>query len=221
MPRIARVVAVGYPHHITQRGNNRSRVFFDEEDRRVYLKVLGHYSKEYGAEIWAYCLMDNHIHLLAVPRREDSLARGIGGTNLVYTQHINKKYGRSGRLWQGRFYSCVVDKERYLWAVAKYIEGNPLRAGLVANVEDYRWSSARFHLLGEGGLLKCSDWLQESERGRYRDYIREPDREDLEAIRKATLAERPLGGKGFVRGLEQVLGRELTVRPRGRPRKDG
>jgi len=215
------VVAVGYPHHITQRGNNRSRVFFDEEDRKVYLKILGHYSEEYGIEIWAYCLMDNHIHLLVVPRREDSLARGIGGTNLVYTQHINRKYGRSGRLWQSRFYSCVVDKERYLWAVAKYIEGNPLRVGLVDNAEGYRWSSARFHLLGEEDVLKCSNWLQESERSKYRDYLREPGRENLEAIRKATLAERPLGEEGFVKELEQTLDRKLTVRPRGRPRKIG
>src|SRR3972149_9149638 len=120
MPRIARVCAINYPHHVTQRGNNKEAVFFDDEDKAFYLKTLGAYSKKRGFEIWAYCLMTNHVHILAVPKQEESLARGIGGTNLVYTQYINRKYKRSGRLWQNRFFSCVIEQEGYLLGVMRY-----------------------------------------------------------------------------------------------------
>ena len=131
MPRIARICAIGYPHHITQRGNNKETVFFEDEDRRFYLKTLNKYSHKWDLEIWVYCLMDNHVHILAVPQKYESLARGIGGTNLVYTQYINRKYKRSGRLWQNRFYSTIIEKESYLWAASRYIERNPVRAKLV------------------------------------------------------------------------------------------
>ena len=131
MPRIARVCAVNYPHHITQRENNREDVFFDDEDKAFYLKTLSDYSKKWGLDIWAYCLMTNHVHILVTPEQEESLARGIGGTNLVYTQYINRKYKRSGRLWQNRFYSTIIEKEPYSWAVIRYIERNPVKTGLV------------------------------------------------------------------------------------------
>ena len=108
MPRIARIVAPGYPHHITQRGNNRAVVFFDDQDRRTYLQLLAKYSKLFALQIWAYCLMDNHVHLLAVPEKENALARGIGLTNQVYTQYLNRKRNQSGRIWQNRFFSCLV-----------------------------------------------------------------------------------------------------------------
>jgi putative transposase len=110
MSRIARVVADGMPHHITQRGNNHVDVFFDDNDRMFYLQTLYKYSFEFKLTIWAYCLMSNHIHLLAIPEYHFSLSQGIGRTNLIYTQYINKKYNRSGRLWQNRFFSCPVDK---------------------------------------------------------------------------------------------------------------
>ena len=139
MPRIARVSAAGYPHHITQRGNNKDEAFFDDEDRRVYLDVLKRYKDKHKMKILAYCLMGNHVHVLAVPEKETTLARGIGGTNLLYTQYINRKYNRSGRLWQNRFFSSVVEEEPYLWAVIRYIEQNPVRAKLVKRAEDYEW----------------------------------------------------------------------------------
>ena len=131
MPRIARIVAPGYPHHITQRGNNRAVVFFDDQDRRTYLQLLAKYSKLFALQIWAYCLMDNHVHLLAVPEKENALARGIGLTNQVYTQYLNRKRNQSGRIWQNRFFSCLVENDQYLWMVARYIERNPIKAGLV------------------------------------------------------------------------------------------
>lgn len=220
MPRIPRVIAIDYPHHITQRGNNRVPVFFDEKDREFYLETLVQYCERYLVEIWAYCLMENHVHLLAVPKEEESLARGIGGTNLVYTQHINRKYGRSGRLWQNRFYSCVVDKDRYLWAVMRYIERNPVRAGIVKNPEEYKWSSAKFHILGiEDSILKCLDWFEEFDRTKYREFLQGMDKEEETLIRKATSTGRPLGKEGFLKMLEKRLQRRLKPRPPGRPRK--
>ncbi len=126
MPRTARVVAVGYPHHITQRGNNRESVFIDDNDRQAYLDILKKNADKYKVEIRSYCLMVNHIHLLAVPHQDVSLARGIGLTNLAFTQHVNRKYFRTGRIWQNRFISCPITTEKHLWAVSRYIENNPV-----------------------------------------------------------------------------------------------
>ena len=131
MPRIARVIAAEYPHHITQRGNNRADVFFDDEDKEYYLQTLKQYGEKYHVNIWAYCLMTNHVHILAVPEYEESLARCVGRTNLLYTQYVNRKYKRSGRLWQNRFFSTIVEAESYLWAVVRYIEKNPMKSKLV------------------------------------------------------------------------------------------
>jgi len=130
MPRIARRVAVGYPHHLTQRGNNRAPVFLAGSDYLKYLDLLGAYTRRYQVDVWAYCLMKNHVHLLVVPNTEESLARGIGMTNMTYTQYFNRKYERSGRVWQNRFFSCIVGSDAYLWAVARYIENNPVKADL-------------------------------------------------------------------------------------------
>ena len=121
MPRIARIIAPGYPHHVTQRGNNRATVFFDDEDRQTYLDIFANYAEKHSLQVWAYCLMENHIHLLVVPGSEESLARGVGLTNQVYTQYLNRKLGQSGRVWQNRFFSCIVDSQEYLWSVARYI----------------------------------------------------------------------------------------------------
>lgn len=148
MPRTSRAVAVCYPHHVTQRGNNRQPVFFDDQDRLKYLDTFQQYSVKYYLDVWAYCLMPNHIHLLVVPQNEEALSSGVGLANQVYTRYVNRKYFRSGRLWQNRFFSCIVDTDEYLWSVARYIENNPVKAGLSKNAEDYRWSSARCHVNG-------------------------------------------------------------------------
>ena len=158
MPRIARIIAAGHPHHITQRGNNRATVFFDDEDRQTYLKLLLKYSQKYTIAIWAYCLMSNHIHLLAVPETETALARGIGLTNLMYTQYLNRKLNQSGRIWQNRFFSCLVENDQYLWAVARYIERNPVKAGLAARRQEYRWSSAKAHVTGH--TIRCCQQIR-------------------------------------------------------------
>jgi putative transposase len=176
MPRNSRSVAVGYPHHVTQRGNNRETVFLDDEDRSVYLEQLSHFTQKYHVDIWAYCLMSNHVHLLVVPHAPESLARGIGLTNMSYTQHVNRKYRRSGRIWQNRFFSSVVATERYLWAVARYIEKNPVVAGIVDAAGDYRWSSAPGHLCANlDPYLKQPSWLSDRERDAYASFHRNQD----------------------------------------------
>jgi putative transposase len=221
MPRIARIVAPGYPHHITQRGNNRAPVFFDDEDRQTYLKLLAGYGRKHAFKVWAYCLMDNHVHLLAVPGTETALARGIGLTNQVYTQYLNRKLCQSGRIWQNRFYSCVVENGQYLWAVARYIERNPLKVGLAERAEDYRWSSAKAHLTGgkDPVLGALSIWLHPSERTAYAEFLLAEDVEMDEEIRKATRTGRPFGSEGFINMLEFRLKRVLKPKSVGRPPK--
>ena len=217
MPRIARIIAIDYPHHITQRGNNRETVFFDNEDRERYLETLSWYSQRWEFEILAYCLMTNHVHILAIPRKEESLSRGIGGTNLVYTQHINRKYKRSGRLWQNRFFSTIVEEEPYLWAVMRYIESNPVKAGLAQRAEKYKWSSCRAHVAGfKDPVLADKDWFEEEEIRAYREFLlKDDDGKNEELISKATATGRPLGGVDFVKALEEKLGRILTPKKRG------
>lgn len=157
MPRIARAVATDYPHHITQRGNNRAQVFFDDEDRTFYLSTLQKYARQYKVDIWAYCLMTNHVHFVAVPREDFSLARGIGLTNLVYTQYLNRKFGNTGRVWQNRFFSCPVETDTYLWAVIRYVVNNPVKAGMTERAVEYRWSSAMAHISGHLDPIVASD----------------------------------------------------------------
>ena len=211
MPRNSREVAVGYPHHVTQRGNNREPVFFDDEDRWTYLSLLEHYTQKYQVDIWAYCLMTNHIHLLAVPSDSMSLGRGVGLTNMTYTQHINRKYHRSGRLWQNRFFSSIVDTDNYLWAVARYIENNPVTAGLVNTAEDYGWSSAQHHLQKKPDpLLQESSWLQQTDREAYRKFLTVEDKRMSTMIEKATRSGRPICGPKFLSQLEKLLDRNFS-----------
>jgi len=143
MPRIARIIVPHYPRHITSRGNHRAGIFLDDEDRSTSLSILQTYSERCAVAVWAYCLMYNHVHLLAVPPDQGALSRCTGRTNLVYTQHVNRRCERSGRIWQNRFFSTVVDRETYLWAVVRYIEQTPVKAHLASRPEDYRWSSRR------------------------------------------------------------------------------
>lgn len=220
MPRIARIIATGYPHHITQRGNNRASVFFDDEDRCIYLKLLARYAQKHRLQIWAYCLMNNHVHLLAVPESETSLARGIGLTNQVYTQYLNRKLHQSGRIWQNRFFSCVVESDQYLWAAARYIERNPLKVGVSDKVETYPWSSAKAHITGTSDtLLAPTSWLSSQEQKAYAEFVCIENEETDNDIRKATRTGRPFGSEGFIDQLEFRLNQPLRANKRGRPYK--
>src|SRR4030095_12724154 len=144
MPRIARIVVPGLAHHITQRGNNRQDLFFTNDDRRLYLTLLKEQSQRFGLSVIAYCLMANHVHLVAVPHTPESLARAIGRTHWKYSQAVNRLHRRSGHLWQNRFFSCVLQYDHLLHGVC-YTERNPVRARLVRLPWRYQWSSAAAH----------------------------------------------------------------------------
>ena len=166
MPRVARAVIPDCPHHVTQRGNNRQDVFFVRDDYNIYLEILHQQAVRYGLEIHAYCLMTNHVHIVATPQRADSLAKAIGRTHWLYTQTINRLHRRSGHLWQGRFYSCALDT-RHFWLAMKYIEQNPVRARLCRKPWRYVWSSAAAHVdepegkgRGESAGGRAGNWGQ-------------------------------------------------------------
>src|SRR5208337_2974495 len=141
MAQLARVVIPGVPHHLTQRGNRRQKVFFGQDDYEAYLELLREWCAERGVEVWAYCLMPNHVHLIVVPQSEEGLRRAIGEAHRRYTRRVNFREDWRGHLWQGRFASFPVDEE-HLIAAARYVERNPVRARLARRAWDYRWSSA-------------------------------------------------------------------------------
>ena len=152
MARMARVVAPGIPHHITQRGNRRMETFFSDADYREYLYLMAEWCNRCKVEVWAYCLMPNHVHLISVPETEDGLRRAIGEAHRRYTRYINFQKKWKGHLWQGRFASFPMD-EHYTLATARNIELNPVKAGMVKRAEEYRWSSAKAHLFKEDDIL--------------------------------------------------------------------
>ncbi len=144
MSRRARIVLAGVPHHVTQRGNHRQQVFFDDADRLAYLDWLRLYSAEEAVSVLAYCLMPNHIHLVAVPAKPDALRRALKPLHGRYAHRVNRELAWHGHLWQGRFHSAPLD-ESHLWAAVRYVERNPVRAGLVEIAQRYPWSSAAAH----------------------------------------------------------------------------
>ena len=166
--------------------------------------------------------MDNHVHLLVVPEKENALARGIGLTNQVYTQYLNRKLNQSGRIWQNRFFSCIVENDEYLWIVARCIERNPVKIGLVDYAEDYPWSSAKAHLKqAQDDLLQEPSWLDEADRSRYAEFILNSDEEAENKLRSATRTGRPFGSESFIDNMEYRLNATLRPRKPGRPRKTG
>lgn len=218
MARIARVVAARHPHHITQRGNRRQQTFFCDDDYKIYISLMSEWCKKFKVEIWAYCLMPNHVHMIAVPESEDGLRRAIGEAHRRYTRHINFREGWRGHLWQGRFGSFPMD-ESYLLAAARYIELNPVRAGLAKEPWSYPWSSAHAHLTGEDdNLAKATSLLNmvKDWRGFLLSAI--PDKE-IEELRKHELTGRPLGGEHFVKKIEKALGRILRRQKPGRKKE--
>jgi len=218
MARLARVVAPGYPHHLTQRGNRRQKTFFSQGDYAAYLEFMAEECGRCGVAVWAYCLMPNHVHLVVVPATADGLRRGIGEAHRRYTRRINVRKGWRGHLWQGRFSSFVMDEDALLQAV-RYVEMNPVRAKLAAKAEAWPWSSAAAHVAGrDDGLVKVEPMrgrVLEHWRG-WRTYLRGASAEGLSG--KLHLHEstgRPLGSAAFVEKLERSLGRPLRPKKRG------
>ena len=221
MARLARLVIPGLPHHITQRGNRRQQTFFNDGDYEAYLELMAEWCREQGVEVWAYCLMPNHVHLIAVPKTEDGLRRAIGEAHRRYTRRINFREKWRGYLWQGRFASFVMDEE-YLLAAARYVELNPVRAKLVGRPRQWAWSSAKAHLAGRDDRLAtvapllalAPDW-----RAFLRSALPEETVRDLHAHGRTG---RPLGSPTFVDRLEHRVGRVLKPQkpgPRPKPRK--
>jgi len=217
MSRQARVVAEGVPHHITQRGNNRRQTFLQDEDRRFYIEALRAKSKQHGLVVLGYCLMTNPVHLVAIPRRPASLALAIGQTHWRYTMRFNKHYGRSGHLWQNRFYSCPLGPTHLVAALA-YVDLNPVRAGLVGKASQYPWSSGAAHDAGSDPAGLIDDW-EWSELGLTTDWetrlrVEAAGARDAE-LRRATYHGLPFGNASFVDQMEARLGRRLRPQPPG------
>ena len=154
MPRLPRYVLPGVPQHIIQRGNNRQAIFACEDDYSVYLDWLKRAAEQYGLAIHAYVLMTNHVHLLATPDAEDSIGKTLQSLGRRYVQYFNRRYGRTGTLWESRYRATVIDSESYLLACSRYIELNPVRAAMVGEPGEYPWSSYRCNAMGqEDGLV--------------------------------------------------------------------
>jgi len=219
MPRIARIVATEYPHHITQRGNYRQPVFTNDSEYNNYLIWLDEYAKRYKLEIFAYCLMPNHVHFIAIPNESDSLARTFNAAHMRYSQYFNKKSRLTGHLWQGRFYSCVLDNN-HLYATVRYIENNPVRANLVEKPWSWNWSSAKAHLNKEKSIISLVDISKYMKIDDWAAYLLEKeDDADITKIRTNTLSGKPLGDDSFIMNLEKRIGKRLRTFPRGRPKK--
>lgn len=218
MARLARVVIPGVPHHVTQRGNRRMETFFGDDDYTHYRTLLAEHCARAGVAVWAYCLMPNHVHLVLVPDHEDGLRRALGETHRRYTRHVNLREDWRGHLWQERFHSFPMD-EYHLAAAVRYVEFNPVRAGLAATPADWPWSSAAAHLEGRNdGLVQVTPMLERF--GDWQEFLRdEPARKDLEALRRHQRTGRPLGGEAFIKGLESMLGRRLRPARTGRKLK--
>ena len=173
-------------------------------DYEKYLSFLSKYSEEKEAAVLAYCLMPNHIHLLVRPSEVEALPKMMQGITLCYSKYFNGENRRTGRLWECRYHSTVIDGDSYLWTVSKYIENNPVRAGIVKRPEDYPYSSAKAHILGRKDPLLKEPLFDKSELNEYRRFIRsEEDKKIIEEIRKQTRLGKPLGDGGFLKTLSE------------------
>ena len=219
MARIARVVAPGFPHHITQRGNRRQDTFFNDGDYQAYIDLVSEWCSLCKVDLWAYCLMPNHIHLIAVPESEDGLRRAIGESHRRYTIRINCREGWKGHLWQGRFASYVMD-ETYLVTCVRYVEMNPVKAGLVTKPGEWPWSSASAHISDHDDKLVKTAPLIEIIGDKWEDFLSVPMRgEEVQELKKHEHTGRPLGGGRFVENLEGTIGRILKPKKAGRKPK--
>ena len=217
--RLARVVAVDVAHHVTQRGNARQFVLDTDADRAVYVGLLREQAALHGLSLLGYCLMSNHVHLVATPHKADGLARALKQAHGRYATYWNASHRSSGHVWQGRYYSCPLD-DWHLWAALRYAELNPVRAGMVTAAEQWRWSSAAAHcgLETPDPMLEIRAWRQRWDAASWREFLGQGTTEvELNAIRQCTHTGRPLGGSDFVKELERETQRRLAPRKGGRP----
>ena len=226
MPRRARVYFPGLPDHIVQRGNNREACFIEPENYQRYLDLWRELSVHYHCQVHAYCLMTNHVHFLVTPENMTAISDTMKVVGSRYAAYINRRYGRTGTLWEGRHRSSMVQTERYLLTCMRYIELNPVRAGMVERPEVYRWSSYGFNAYGDAGWLwRHKQYLslgtsRDVRCHAYRELFRAHlDVEDLHLIRQAAHYCQPVGDDRFRQQIEQRYGIRLGQMRRGRPRK--
>lgn len=227
MPRRPRIHLPGVPIHLVQRGHNREACFFTDEDFLAYREWLAEALKKSGCALHAYVLMTNHVHLLLTPPSSAAVSQLVMSLGRRYVQYINKTYKRTGTLWDSRYKSSLVHADDYLLLCQRYIELNPVRAGMVDDPAQYRWSSYRANGLGQPDDLLTPhvvylglDRDNEEQQAAYRAlFSQELEREALADIRLALNQGQPLGSARFLDQVERMAGRRCEVRPRGRPRK--
>jgi putative transposase len=219
LARLARVVIPGIPYHITQRGNRRQPTFFDDSDFALYRDLLAEASRKAGAEVWSYCFMPNHVHLIVVPADEDGLRRTFADAHRRYTGFINARHRWTGHLWQGRYGAVAMD-EAHLIHAARYVALNPVRARLCDRAEEWQWSSTRAHLSGSDDRLVTVAPLLERV-GDFAAFLgSEEDQQATRALRTAETTGRPVGGSEWVEQLERRAGRSLARRKPGPKARD-
>ncbi|MFH1478555.1 MAG: transposase [Candidatus Omnitrophota bacterium] len=218
MPRQVRIVIPNTPHHITQRGNYQQDIFDHEKHYKQYCKWIDDYAEHHDLEILAYCLMKNHVHFIVIPKEEHCLAKVFKIVHAMHAQYMNKQRKTKGHLWQGRFYSCVLD-DAHLYRAIRYVENNPVRADLVKDAWEYKWSSASDHTgdrkkglirLGVYNTITPKDW---------HDYLKESDTDMTNEIKSKTNRGLVVGTNEFITYLEKRLNRSLQYLRQGRPTK--
>ena len=227
MPRQPRLTLAGEAHHVIQRGNNKQAIFFCDADRKLFLGELEKGLLKYDCRLHVYVLMTNHIHLLITPGRDEAIGQLMQSLGRIYVGHINRTYGRTGTLWEGRFKSTIVDAEDYVVGCYRYIEANPVRAGMVSQADDYPWSSYGANALGHSNPLITDHEVYEAlgpttdaRQAAYRALFAEGLGEDVVAtIRDATQRGWVPGSDRFRRQIEAALKRRVGRPVRGRPRK--
>ena len=215
MARLARVVIPGTPHHVTQRGNGRQKTFFETEDYALYLDLLVAAAERARTEVWAYCLMPNHVHIVLTPSDEDGLWRTFGELHRRYTGYINARRRTTGHLWQGRYGSVAMDEEHFVTAL-RYVALNPVRAGLVERAENWPWSSTRALIAGvDDHVVKTAPALERV--GDFAAFLGEDfdEAQGYAALRKAESVGRPVGSKDWLADMEARTGKVLAVGKRG------
>jgi putative transposase len=220
MPRIPRAVLPGVPHHVTQRGVDRRDIFVRDADRAVYLQLVRGAAERFQVSLAGYCLMSNHVHWIVVPSGAESLAKTFGEAHGKYAHYANVMQDRSGHFWQNRFFSCALESN-HLWAALRYVERNPVRAGLVEKSEGWHWSSAAAHAgsIRPPPWLDLRRWQSTFAAAEWREFLRQETLADAEvALRSNTYTGRPLGSTYFVANAEAELGRVLLPQKGGRPR---
>jgi putative transposase len=218
---MSRAVLVGVAHHVTQRGLNRQKIFSEQRDLEVYLTLIRSHAQRFGADLLGYCLMPNHTHWVVIPQQPDSLARTFGEAHGRFAAYANAKLDRCGHFWQNRFFSCALDRS-HLWTALRYVERNPVRAGLVGHASEFRWSSAAAHM----DVISMPKWLlAEPMRSTFTAeqwdlYVKADTLGEAELeLRKSTYTGRPAGSPDFIGWAESSLGRKLGALAGGRPRK--